>query len=107
MLQGTWLLKETSSGTFDSLTCQVAFVFHQLCPGPLPVPLAPAPILAAGSCAGTCGGMRLADGHVLLTAQHTAVDLADSCLLVWGGPWLLDACSIRSRGGTGIRRLVP
>ena len=55
VLEGTWLLKEKSSGTFDLLTC-----------------------------------------------QHKAIDVADSCVLVWGGPWLFDDCSIRSNGGLAM-----
>jgi hypothetical protein len=55
VLEGTWLLKEGSSGTFDAVSC-----------------------------------------------QHTAVDAADSCVLVWGGPWLFDASSIRSEGGLAV-----
>jgi hypothetical protein len=55
VLEGTWLLKEQSSGTFDTLKC-----------------------------------------------EHAARDQADSCVLVWGGPWLFDECVLGSNGGFTI-----
>ena len=54
-MEGSWLLKEESSGSFDGVSC-----------------------------------------------VHLAQDEADSCLLIWGGPWLFDESSVRSCGGFAV-----